>query len=484
MTKNYAVILGLDGMPLHAFPSLFEQGLMPYTKHLWQKLWSSELEIDLPYTLPSWTTISTGVNPGKHGIFDFMRPVSHGPPKLVTRNDVAHPTINEILAYNHEPSVTINVPLTYPPASRRKDCIVISDWTTPKLKAWPPEEEGTVKKLLTSQGPPTKPLTVEEYLERIVKGLEARLELLEHYYTRRTWRLFYTVIPEPDWIFHKAYAETVLEKRPPKPVVKAFHLIDKAIKMTYENMPENTLYLMCSDHGSTMATIAINGNVLLKKAGLLKTTEEKLDVRSMIALTAAKLLPPQLRHRVKYKAQVIAQTIGGIKGLDHATTPINYIESKAYMTVSYNLYVNPSLHPHEREKVLLSIIKLFSPLRNLFKTIARGENLFHGPKTRYAPDLVLIPKDGVNISTRLLSNKLVERGKWYVHSTTGFIALNVKPRSSRPRSLDIVPTVLSHLGIPLPNDCDGTPLLINAKISTRNYLGAYVVFRRAQKLRL
>ena len=480
MNKTHAIVIGLDGMPLHAFYSLFEQGLMPYTKHLWQKLWSSNLKIMLPFTLPSWTTISTGVNPGKHGIFDFLKPLPGKPPKIITKDDVAYPTLPEMLAYNKLPSITINVPLTYPPATRRRDCVVISDWTIPKKLAWPKDEEERVRKLLPP-GPPTKPLTIESYLETVAVSIRKRLELLEYYFIKRNWRLFYTVIPEPDWIFHKVYSEAIVEKKSPKPVKTIFQLIDKFIKLVVENMPDNTLLILCSDHGFSVARISINGNVILKKMGLLKTREEGLNIKSLTLLSLAKIIPPRIKHSIKYKAHVAIQALTNIQGFEHRSIPIDYVNSKAFMTISYNLYLNPGLSPQERRIVLDKILSLYDSIGGLLKDIIMGKRAFKGPYSENAPDIILIPKEGVNISTRLLSNKVIEKGKWYIHSNVGFIALNMEPCASEFRDVDIAPTVLAYLGLPIPADIDGS-IIIPIKPTKRiNYGPHYIIAKKILK---
>jgi len=488
MNERHAVIVGLDGMPLRIFEKLFEYSAMPFTKHLWGKMLTAELEVDLPFTLASWTTISTGVNPGKHGIFDFLRPLSNGEPRLVTREDLERPTINEIVALNKLESVTINVPMTFPPVIKSRNT-VISDWTYPKKDAWPPKEREIVRKYLL-QGPPIKYFTIDGYIEALLEGLEHRIDLIEHYYTKRNWTLFYTVIPEPDWIFHKLYGEILRGSKRATIALKIFHKIDKTIKMIYENMPEKTMLILCSDHGFMEANIALNGNILLKKLGLLKSAEN-LNLKSKIALTLAKILPSKIKHRLKYSsAVIIAHKIGMAEPFKAGKIPIDYSNSKAYMTISYNIYINPKVSQNERSQIRNYVINELRKYEHIIQTLQLGDKYFKGPCVNKAPDIIVIPREGCNITTRLGYKEILEKGKWYIHSTKGFIAIKIDEDNNVIRSnvtiirnYDITPTVLGYLHLPLDLDMDGTVLTVDKAFKPKYhwYSKYYKLLKRLRK---
>ena len=470
MRARHVVILGLDGVPPEAFNSLFDQGLMPYTKHLWGRLWVSPMAVDLPFTLASWTAISTGVNPGKHGIFDFVEPRPGGGLSVVTREKLERPTVNEMVAVNGFDTITINVPMTYPP-SVKSHCIVVADWTSPyRGKAWPPEEAERAARLMPSE--PLKAYTLEGYLEALTRSMEHRLELLEYYYTRRKWRLFYTVIPETDWAFHRIYGDLVNRGRASRAARRLFSLIDRAVRLIYENMPDDTLFIAVSDHGFMEATKCLNGNILLARAGLLKTRPQAVNLRSRILLAAARLLPASLRHRLKYRLQAFFEAIGAADAFRVARIPIDYAASRAYMTISYNIYVNPGLKGEEREETRRMVYELFRKYSEMFRTLSYREEYFSGPYVGRGPDIVVIPAHGYNVSTRLASRSIVEEGRWYVHSDTAFIAMNTEPpeEARPPVSWDIAPTVLAALGLPLDPAFDGKPLVTPMQgVGARSY---------------
>src|SRR5918997_3578564 len=66
------LLLGLDGMTYNVLEPAFAAGHMPVFKALMDRSASGVLTSTVPpYTPPGWTSIFTGVNPGKHGIFGF-----------------------------------------------------------------------------------------------------------------------------------------------------------------------------------------------------------------------------------------------------------------------------------------------------------------------------------------------------------------------------------------------------------------------------
>jgi predicted AlkP superfamily phosphohydrolase/phosphomutase len=70
---NRVVILGLDGLDPELTEHYMEQGMMPNLAKLRQQGGSHKLRTTFPGISPvAWSSFSTGCNPGKHNIFDFL----------------------------------------------------------------------------------------------------------------------------------------------------------------------------------------------------------------------------------------------------------------------------------------------------------------------------------------------------------------------------------------------------------------------------
>lgn len=67
------VVVGLDGLDPARVRRLMEAGKLPHLKRLAEQGTFTELGTTLPPISPvAWSTFMTGVNPGKHNIFDFL----------------------------------------------------------------------------------------------------------------------------------------------------------------------------------------------------------------------------------------------------------------------------------------------------------------------------------------------------------------------------------------------------------------------------
>jgi predicted AlkP superfamily phosphohydrolase/phosphomutase len=72
-TKQKVVIMGFDGMDPTLARKFMDEGKLPNLKRLADSGTFSKLETTQPSESPvAWQSFITGVNPGKHGIFDFL----------------------------------------------------------------------------------------------------------------------------------------------------------------------------------------------------------------------------------------------------------------------------------------------------------------------------------------------------------------------------------------------------------------------------
>ncbi|MEA2487167.1 MAG: hypothetical protein QOF16_821, partial [Actinomycetota bacterium] len=113
MTKT--LLLGLDGMTYNVLDPAFEAGHMPRYKALLERSASGVLTSTIPpYTPPGWTSIFTGVNPGRHGIFGFTLGHIQNPKGLVSLDRVRVPAIWNAANAQGERIGLFNIPMTYP----------------------------------------------------------------------------------------------------------------------------------------------------------------------------------------------------------------------------------------------------------------------------------------------------------------------------------------------------------------------------------
>lgn len=77
MGKMHTILLGFDAFDPRTFERLLERGAMPNLAQLVEKGSYARFRVSTPpQTEVSWTSIATGMNPGSHGIFDFVHRVA------------------------------------------------------------------------------------------------------------------------------------------------------------------------------------------------------------------------------------------------------------------------------------------------------------------------------------------------------------------------------------------------------------------------
>jgi len=171
------VVLGLDGFSPEIAAELMEAGELPNLSYLSESGVLMELGTTCPGISPvAWSTFQTGVNPGKHGIFDFLAPDRKRYMALLSSVRTARVekrrrflpfarsrTVTEVkLLRRSTPfwnllgkyglrSIVLRVPITYPPEPL--DGHILSGMCVPDLRG----TQGSYT--LFTENPPGAPIT-------------------------------------------------------------------------------------------------------------------------------------------------------------------------------------------------------------------------------------------------------------------------------------------------------------------------------------
>jgi predicted AlkP superfamily phosphohydrolase/phosphomutase len=116
------LIIGLDGGVWSILGSLADLGEMPNLARLRsQGIWSDLISTQPPFTAPAWSTFATGVNPGRHGVLNFIHKTARTPAESlrnigvpVNSSHIHAPTFWDYLQAENKRIGYINVPLSYP----------------------------------------------------------------------------------------------------------------------------------------------------------------------------------------------------------------------------------------------------------------------------------------------------------------------------------------------------------------------------------
>src|SRR3990172_13336252 len=117
MNRTKMLIVGWDGATFDIIKPLVDKGKLPNIATLMRSGVWGRLDSTIPPLTPvAWTSMSTGVNPGKHGIYDAMiyNQENHKVSFVNATLRKVKP-IWSILSERNKNVGVINVPMTYPP---------------------------------------------------------------------------------------------------------------------------------------------------------------------------------------------------------------------------------------------------------------------------------------------------------------------------------------------------------------------------------
>ncbi|MFA6475384.1 MAG: alkaline phosphatase family protein [Patescibacteria group bacterium] len=272
MARRCAVI-GLDGATFELLDPLMQQGYMPTLHHLCTQGVRAPLRSTMPpYTAPAWTTFATGVNPGKHGCYDFLLPTNDLEQfDLCNSTHIRTKTIYEILHDQGKRSILINLPNSYPPKLTTPtitDMLTIGDNCV--FPASLKDKYPSLKKYRLS---PNEALNVKgkyaEYVDDIIALESDHMVAVKQLWQNEPWDLFYYLFSSTDWISHALYNK-LLDGTFPKGY-ELFKYIDEQLAWFKNNLPADTDLYVLSDHGFKVYQHTFYFNKWLEQEGYLTT---------------------------------------------------------------------------------------------------------------------------------------------------------------------------------------------------------------------
>jgi len=454
-------VLGLDGVSLDLIISLVGEGYLPTFRKILEEGVHGVLRSTIPPISPvAWTSIATGLNPGKHGVFGFvdrhLRPHSSWNLRGKALWDLASASGRKVIC--------LNVPFTYPPYPVRG--LMVSGPPCPRDKArtYPhglaKELEGIGYKVdIRLPGEEYRGLEEEVFLEEAEEVTRLRIEALSYLMEKTAWDLLYVVFTTPDRVQHVFFGRAfrgspLYDERGRSALVGYFRLLDDLLGGLLPELEDAVVFLV-SDHGfePLYRYVGLQNLVsgFLARRKPLRALYD-IPLRLMGKLGLIKLMKEALGHLGLLSAA--RRRAGG--GLECG---MGYIYSN-----------DPSLDLRELARYLTAIRDEGG--RRVIERVYLKEELYHGPFLKEAPDLVVVPGEGYEVKGFLVegfSDVRPVKGMIYKTGThmglkarSGFLAI-LGPGVKRGMRLDadvydIAPTVLHVLGLPIPKGVDGRVL--------------------------
>jgi predicted AlkP superfamily phosphohydrolase/phosphomutase len=511
-TQKKIFVVSLDGATFDVLRPLADQGYLPNLNKIMKDRIAADLESVIPpVTAPAWTSFMTGKHPGKHGIFDF----THFEPldcttKLNNAQNIRSKTIWQILSEKGKRVIVVNMPFTYPPTP--VNGVIVSGWDAPSIESnftYPadlrtrifdkiPDYGSTLDLSLWNYLPAKSDQQFNQFIAKLVRSFQQGLELASFLLDERDWDVCMVHFQQTDWIQHKLWSsiEEACKNRSNKSeriekVRECYGEFDRLFGELLQKVEAlQPTIIVLSDHGFGRHHGVIRPNYFLMQWGyfhLIDRAQTRLQgvfrksrfspVRKLYDLCA------DIKHNIfdgrrslKYKSwgeQAHEQIPQQKSFVDWGRTKVAAVEGSETAHLFVNLVGRGPqgiVQPRgEYEDLVAELIKKFQGIRHpdtgekLLVRVARGSEIY--PDSRdgiLLPDIILIPQDGYGFSMSVsdAAPKVSNEGN---HRHNGILLMTgndlKRPvEKFRPNLIDIAPTILHLLGLPVPTDMDGRVL--------------------------
>ncbi len=501
--KKRVLVIGLDGATWDVLNPLMRDGRMPHLKKLLDKSASGILMSSIPpVTAAAWTCFSTGKNPGKHGLVDFVYFPNHSYRVTIANSTTRNAaTLWNLLSERDMRVGVVSVPMTYPP--EQVNGVMVTDLMTPNAQVqytYPPELK---QELLDKVGPfvitpgegenPSQPLA---YLDCVRGDVKSSADYALYLLRKEPYDFFMYVFGITDILQHQFWY--LLEAEPKNlsegdrairdKVVAIFTQVDDGIGEMVAEADENTTILLMSDHGfgPMKGFMHVNnflldrGYLVLKKGAMssLKRAMFRAGVTPQNVHLTLKALKLDLRRRVNR-----GRAYGMLRRFFLSFDDVDWTRTRAFALGHIGqIYINlkgrqpqglvepGAEYERLRDEIRAELLKLKHPDtgEQLIARVLNREEIYHGELLDNTPDLLLLPADFKYLAfgeSEFASNKLVgptlgHTGHHRLEGVGAVIGPNVQVGAQIKEAslIDLAPTILYTLGLPIPPDMDGRVL--------------------------
>jgi predicted AlkP superfamily phosphohydrolase/phosphomutase len=512
-----ALIVGLDGATWDLLTPWIEAGHLPTLARLVREGAHGPLTTTIPpVSASAWVSFATGANPGMHGIFDFVFPkpgsTEVGVVNVTLRG--APPFWSVVEAAGGQVGL-VSVPITYPP--QPLNGFTVCGFLVPNQASTYTFPADLKEELRREVGPfplhefeGNRSRHVGRFLEDMLHFERGRTDAVVYLMQHKPWDLFAFVFKTTDTVQHEVWH--LLDPTHPRhdpaiaaefgpAILRYYQEIDALVGRVVAVAPPDAFVALMSDHGGGPFHKFFHVNNWLAAQGLLrfKRTPRSLIKRALFragatpvnALRIVNLLRlGRLRKNVKR-----GRGRGLLRRLFLSFDDVDWKRTQAFAVGNFGqIYLNVkgerpqgTVAPGEnyeqlRDRIIAAALALRDPHTGeaIIRAAYRREEIYHGPRLASAPDIILHTDRAKYVSfghADFGSNRLVEPsiGQTGHHQMDGIVLLHgpgVLPgaRLHGANIMDIAPTALYALDLPIQPAMDGKPL---TDAFTPDYLAAH-----------
>ncbi|SNZ06757.1 Predicted phosphohydrolase or phosphomutase, AlkP superfamily [Natronoarchaeum philippinense] len=492
------LLVGLDAACFPVLRPLFEDDELPHLESLFEAGAAAELESQIPpWTASAWPSLYTGANPGKHGVFDFLRFEGYDW-DIVNATDVRQRTLWEYADEAGLTSVVVNAPVTSPPPEI--DGAVIPGYLASEDPTCHPD--GVLNDVRDAIGEyrvyarnETDERAGDEKFEEYLELTRLRGEAFRHLSDRFDPDFGFVQFQKTDAVFHDFPGDQ--EK-----VRQVYRAVDEQVGAILDACDPDAV-VVASDHGmGEYDGSEVRLNRHLRDEGWLDTTTDGRGVPSWFQIKDERLTEsdeadggaPVLERLAGAAAGVgltyqrgkavlerlgLAEFVGKhvpVGAVFAASEAVDFTASQAYLRSPSELGVRLNVagrdpdgvvDPDEYERVRDELIALLETVTApdgtpVFEEVVPREAYIHGPYAEDAVDVIAVPTDFQHSLSAVVGDPFGDPEP-YNHKRDGVVALSgdgvdAEADLSGAHLFDVAPTVLAALDIAPAEVMDGDAL--------------------------
>lgn len=447
-------LLGLDGATWDLISPLIKKDLLPNFKKIRENgVWGILKSPNPPLTPPAWTSISTGLNPGKHNIFSFTKPKKDYKQEIVLSNKKKVKALWD--SFEEKKKIVVNWPMTFP--AKKINGIMISGMLTPSKKS-----NFTYPETFKHKIPEDYKIEPEneDNFKDIIDTFDSQKKLIEKL-IKSEWDMFFYVVRTTDSLQHFFYNDS-------KKIETLYRKVDRLLELILNSIDDETLLVLVSDHGFKKVSKQFNIIAWLEREGYLKTKNKNSKNNDFI--NKVKLILYKLKIKRLVRSIIPKKILNKLltPSLESVSNEIDYKETKVFPGGWGGVYINTTnyedgtVSENEKEELIKKLkTELECVIENnvpVLKKVIDTKKTYNGPYTKNAPDLFIVPNTEKEYTTSLdRSNNIIEKTtKEGDHQEDGIFLFYTKKTKNRRidaiNILDIAPTIADFLGKKIKTD--------------------------------
>ena len=425
------LVIGWDGATFDLLKPWVRDGKLPNIARLMEHGVHGPLRSTLPpMTFPAWSSFMTGVNPGKHGIYDFTKQrAGTYDLEFVSGGQRCATSFWSLLSKAGRKVISVSVPGTYPPEP--VNGVMISGFDAPGVDGpgatvdrrgmHPPEIYDEIQRELG--GHPIGAHVVNEInsgrpdlaVERMIESVRRKAATVKHLMTNHPWDCCMILFGECDNACHQFWKycdrESPLYSDNPggmqDSLLRIFEELDRLAGELLDLVPSETTVMLMSDHGfGGVSDFVIYPNCWLREQGQLtfrgRSTHFVSRMIDGLKLRAVARLPIWFKrglHRLTKRRLGRVEAYVRFSMIDWAGTQAYFDENPYYPGLWINLdgrqpkgTVSQGAEYEElRSRLIESLQQWRHPESGepIVEAAYRREDVYSGPQLDLAPDIVV-----------------------------------------------------------------------------------------------